>query len=67
MLGRGYAELNLPSFLAKSFDALDLFKVDCKAEELTQGLHLVILMMDISLEKDSQTSSVPRVCYEPLI
>ena len=40
--------------------------VDCKAEELTQGQHLVILMMDISLEKDSQTSSVLRVYYEPL-
>ena len=45
-----------------SFGTLDHFNVDCKADELT---HLVILMMDTSLEKDSQTSSVLRVYYEP--
>ena len=67
MLGRGYAERNLPSFFANSFNTVDLFKVDCKAEELTQGQHLVILMMNASLEEDSQTSSVLRVFYEPLI
>ena len=32
---------------ANSFGTLDHFKVDCKAEELTQGQHLVIMMMDI--------------------
>ena len=34
-------------------------------EELTQGQHLVIMMIDTSLEKDSQASSVLRVYYEP--
>ena len=53
-----YAERNPPSFFADSFDTLDLFKVDCKAEKLTQGSQLVILMMDISLEI--------LVYYEPL-
>ena len=48
-----------------SFGTLDHFKVDCKAEELTQGQRLVIMMMDTSLEKHSQASSVPRVYYEP--
>ena len=43
---RGYAERNLPSFFANSFGTLVLFKVDCKAEELTQGQHLVIMLMD---------------------
>ena len=51
---------------ANSFNTLDLFKVDCQTEELTQGQPLVILMMDISLEEDSQTSSVLRVYCEPL-
>ena len=45
---------------------LDLFNVDCKAEELPQGQHLVILMMNTSLEEDSQTLSVLRVYYESL-
>ena len=36
---------------ANSFGALDHFKVDCKAEELAQGLHLVFLMKDTGLEK----------------
>ena len=40
-------------------------KVDCKSEELTQGQHLVIVMMNTSLEKDSLASSVLRVYYEP--
>ena len=31
---------------ANSFCALDHLKVDCRAEELAQGLHLVILMKD---------------------
>ena len=65
MSGRGYAERNLPSFFANSFSPLDLFKADCEAEESVQGLHLVSLMKDTGLEKDSPTSSVPRVCYEP--
>ena len=65
MSGRGYAERNLPSFFANSFGTLDHFKVDCKAEELAQGQHLVISMMDTGLEKDFQTSSVLRVCYQP--
>ena len=47
------------------FGNLGHFNVDCKAEELTQELHLVIWRMDSSLKKDSQTSSVPRVYYEP--
>ena len=66
MSGRGYAERNLPSFSAYSFGTLDHFKVGCRAEELAQGLHLVILMKDTGLEKDSPASSVPRVYYEPL-
>ena len=65
MSGRGYAERNLPSFFANSFGTLDHFKVDCKAEELTQGQHLVISVMDTGLEKDSQASNVLRVHYEP--
>ena len=65
MSGRGYADRNLPSFFANSFGTLDHFKVDCKAEELAQGLHLVFLMKDAGLEKDSPASSVPRVYYEP--
>ena len=52
-------------FFANSFGTLVFFKVDCKAEELTKGQHLVILMMDTSLEEDSQTSSTLRVYYEP--
>ena len=64
MSGRGYAERNLPSFFANSFGTLDYFKVDCKTEELAQGLHLVSLMMDTGLEKDSPASSAPRVYYE---
>ena len=47
------------------FGTLHHFKVDCNAEELTEGQHLVIMMMDTSLEKDSQASSVLRVYYEP--
>ena len=65
MSGRGYVKRNLPSCFTNSFGTLDHFKVDCKAEELTQGQHLVITMMDTSLEKDSQSSSVLRVYYEP--
>ena len=49
-----------------SFDTLDHFKVDCQAEELTEGHHLVILIMGSSLKKDSQTSSVLGVYYERL-
>ena len=59
MSGRDYAERNLPSFFANSFGTLDHFKVDCKAEELAQGLHLVFLMKDTGLEKDSPASSEP--------
>ena len=65
MSGRGYAERNLPSFSANSFGTLEHFKVDCKAKELTQGQHFVIMMMDTGLGKDSQASSVLRVHYEP--
>ena len=65
MSGQGYAERNLPSLFANSFGSLDHFKVHCKAEELTQGQHLVIMLIDTSLEKDSQASSVLRVYYEP--
>ena len=50
---------------ANSFGTLDYFKVDCRAEELAQGLHLVVLMKDTGLEKDFPASSVPRVYYEP--
>ena len=50
---------------ANSFGTLVHFKVDCKADELTQGQHLVIMMMDTSLEEDFQTSSFLRVYYEP--
>ena len=60
-----YAKRNLPLFFANSFDALVDFKVDCKAEDLTQGQHLLIMMMDTSLDEESQTSSVLRVYYEP--
>ena len=55
-----------PCFSANSFDPLDHFKIDCKAEELIQGLRLVSLMKDTGLEKDSPVSSVPRVYYESL-
>ena len=65
MSGQGHTERNLPLFSGNSFGPLDHFKVDCMAEELAQGLHLVSLMKDVSLEKGSPTSSVPRVCYEP--
>ena len=65
MSGRGYAERNLPSLFANSFGTLDHFKVDCKAEGLAQGPHLVFLMKDTGLENDSPASSVPRVYYEP--
>ena len=65
MSGRGYAEKNLPSFSANIFGPLDHSKIDCKAEELVQGLHLVSLMKDTGLEKDSPASSIPIVCYEP--
>ena len=47
------------------FGPLDHFKVDCEAEELAQGLHLVSLMKDTGLEKDSPASGVLRVYYEP--
>ena len=33
-----------PRFSANSFSPFDLFKADCEAEELVQGLHLVSLM-----------------------
>ena len=65
MSGQGYAERNLPTFFANNFGTLDHLKVDCKAEESTQGQHFVIMMMDTGLEKDSQASSVLRVYYEP--
>ena len=65
MSGRRYAEQKLPSFSANRFGILDHFKVDCKAEELTQGQDLIIMMMDTSPEKDSQASNVLRVYYEP--
>ena len=65
MSGRDYAERNLPSFSTSSFGTLDHFKVDCGAEELTQRQHLVIMMMDTSLEKGSQPSSLLKVYYEP--
>ena len=51
MSGRGYVERNLPWLFANSFGLLDHFKIDCKAEELAQGLHLVSLMRDTGLEK----------------
>ena len=54
MSGLGYAERNLPLFFANSFSPLDLFKADCEAEELVQELHLVSLMKDTALEKDTQ-------------
>ena len=54
MSGRGYAEQNIPSFSANSFGTLDHVKVDCKAEELAQALHLVILRKDTGLEKTSK-------------
>ena len=66
MSGRSYAERNIPSIFANSFGTLDHFKVDSKAEELAQGVQLVILMKDTGLEKDSPASGVPRVYYEPL-
>ena len=53
-----------PRFFANSFDPLDHFKVDYKAEKLAQGLHLVSLMKDIGLEKVSPALSVPTVYYE---
>ena len=49
-------------FLANSFVTLDHFKVSCKAEELTQGQHLVISMMDTGIKKDS---TVLRVYFDP--
>ena len=52
-------------FFASSISALDHFRVDCGAEELPQGQHLVILVMDTSLKESSQASSVLRVYYEP--
>ena len=63
MSGRGYAERNLPSFFANSFGTLDHFKVDCKAEELTQGQHLGISMMDTGLEKDSLNIKCTKSIY----
>ena len=65
MSGRGYAERNLLSFFVNSFSPLDLFKADFEAEELIQGLHLVSLVKDTGLEKDSPALSAPRVCCEP--
>ena len=65
MCGPGYADRNLPSFSANSFGALDHFGVDCGAGELAQGLHLVFLMKDAGIERDSPASSVPRVYYKP--
>ena len=64
MSGRGYADRNLPSFFANSFSTSVHFKVDCKAGELTQGQHLVMMMMDISHEEDSQTSSILRIYHQ---
>ena len=48
-----------------SFSLLELFKADCEAEELVQGLHLFSLTKDTGLEKDFPASRAPRVCYEP--
>ena len=64
MSGQGCAKRNLSSFFANSFSPLDLFKADCEAEELVQGLHLICLMKDTGFKKDSAASGVPRVCYE---
>ena len=52
-------------FSANSIGILVLFKVECKAEGLTQGQHLVIMMMDTDLEENSQASSILRVYYDP--
>ena len=38
-------------FFANSIGILVLFKVECKAEGLTQGQHLAIMMMDTGLEE----------------
>ena len=54
---------SLAEVMQSEIYTLDHFKDDCKAEELTQGQHLVILIMNTSLEKDSQASSVQRVYY----
>ena len=56
--------MDLPIFISLKC-TLDHFKVDCKAEELTQGQHLGISMMDTGLGKDFQTSVVLRVYYDP--
>ena len=40
------------------FGTLEHFKVDCKAEEFTQGEHLIIMMMDTSPEARGVTSIV---------
>ena len=42
-----------PRFFVNSFSPLYLFKADCEAEELVQGLHLVSFMKGTGLEKDS--------------
>ena len=61
------AALVVACFFGEQFQYnLDLFNVDCKAEELPQGQHLVILMMNTSLEEDSQTLSVLTVYCESL-
>ena len=66
MSGRGYAERNLPSFSVNSFGTLDYFKFDCGAEELTQEQHLVIMMMDTSLEgRLPKIKYILRVYYKP--
>ena len=46
---------------ANSFGTFVHVKVDCKAEELAQGLHFIFLMKNTGLEKDSPASSVPSV------
>ena len=48
-----------PRIFANSFSPLVLFKADCETEELVKGLHMVSLMKDTGLERDSPVSSVP--------
>ena len=47
-----------PRCFANSFGTLDHSKIDCKAEELTQGQHLVILMIDTRLPSIKCTKSI---------
>ena len=47
-----------PHCFANSFGTLDHSKIDCGAEELTQGQHLVILMIDTRLRGIKCTGSI---------